>query len=408
MKSIMFILFFIMAMSTTTIYGADTRTISLTIHSTTITIDGEARFIDGGGAPFIDNESTLVPLRAIFEALSAAVEWDPLTRTITGRRGSTEIQLTIGSLTAYRNGSALQLETEPRLINDITMVPLRFIAESFGASVEWIPETQSVLIISPIEGTRDYRLFITLGEATIHIGDTNDEVRQLLGPPGRIAPSGYCFYWHVFNSDYSRFIMVGIDENDKVSALFTNARGFSTANASYGETAFQQERNIFLLTDPHANGRVYAGLIMSDHPRVTPFSELGEDFIREQERVIFDLTNTFRVNYGQSVLRWDESAARTARLHSQDMADRDFFSHTGLDGSSPWDRYSRNNGYHRGSGENLFAGSYSGIIAFDRWVDSEGHRENMLAAHHFLGVGFGYNLNSTFSYYFTQFFSRER
>ena len=69
---------------------------------------------------------------------------------------------------------------------------------------------------------------------------------------------------------------------------------------------------------------------------------------------------------------------RIAQAHSQDMADRDFFSHTGSDGRSPFQRM-RDAGYsYRRAAENIAAGSTSPAEVVDMWMGSPGHRANIL------------------------------
>ena len=96
--------------------------------------------------PVIINGRTLVPMRAIFEALTATVEWDDATRTVTSVRGGTVIQLTIGSDTAFVNSLPNTLDVPAQIISGRTMVPVRFIAESVGASVDWDGVSRSVYI----------------------------------------------------------------------------------------------------------------------------------------------------------------------------------------------------------------------------------------------------------------------
>lgn len=96
--------------------------------------------------PVIINGRTLVPMRAIFEALKATVEWDDATRTVTSVRGGTVIQLTIGSDTAFVNSLPNTLDVPAQIISGRTMVPVRFIAESVGASVDWDGVSRSVYI----------------------------------------------------------------------------------------------------------------------------------------------------------------------------------------------------------------------------------------------------------------------
>lgn len=97
-------------------------------------------------SPIIQNDRTLVPLRAIFEAMGASVDWDGLTQTVTSTKKSTTIKLTIGSNVLYKNGSAITLDVPAQLIGDYTMVPARAVAEAFDADVSWDGNTRTVYI----------------------------------------------------------------------------------------------------------------------------------------------------------------------------------------------------------------------------------------------------------------------
>ena len=104
-------------------------------------------FGDTGQNPIMENDRTLVPLRAVFEAMGAEVMWDEAMRKITAVRGNTTIELTLGDTTLYKNGkAAMTLDVPAKTLNDRTMVPVRAIAESFGAQVDWIGPSQIVVI----------------------------------------------------------------------------------------------------------------------------------------------------------------------------------------------------------------------------------------------------------------------
>jgi hypothetical protein len=93
----------------------------------------------------MDN-TTLVPLRGIFEAMGTRVEWFETTKTILAFRGSTTITMMVGSKQAWVNGVELKLEQAPRIMDGSTMVPIRFIAESLGSQVDWDAGTETVII----------------------------------------------------------------------------------------------------------------------------------------------------------------------------------------------------------------------------------------------------------------------
>lgn len=98
--------------------------------------------------PVIRNGRTLVPMREIFEALGCDVAWDQATQTVTAVKGETEIKLPLGAKTAKVNGIDTPLETGAQLVNDRTMVPVRFVSEALGAKVAWDGETKTISIMA--------------------------------------------------------------------------------------------------------------------------------------------------------------------------------------------------------------------------------------------------------------------
>src|SRR5690606_38350748 len=95
---------------------------------------------------------TMVPLRAIFDALGAEVAWDSATRTVTAHRGDRTVRLTAGDRTAVIDGTWVSLDAPPVIVGGRTLVPLRFVAEAFGADVAWDAASRTVTISSAGEG----------------------------------------------------------------------------------------------------------------------------------------------------------------------------------------------------------------------------------------------------------------
>ncbi len=124
------------------------KEIILQIDNPMMTVNGTEKEIDPGRGtvPTITNNRTLVPVRAIVEEMGGRVVWEETTQTATLTYHTDVIRMTIDSNTAYLNDEAYALDVAPVTINDRTMLPIRFIAESFHFSVDWDEEQQMITI----------------------------------------------------------------------------------------------------------------------------------------------------------------------------------------------------------------------------------------------------------------------
>lgn len=123
---------------------------------------------------------------------------------------------------------------------------------------------------------------------------------------------------------------------------------------------------------------------------------------------VIELTNQERSRLGLSPLTLSPLLNQAAQTHSQNMALQDFFSHTGLDGSSPSDR-ARSVGYTSGAAENISAGYPTPEAVVTGWMESPGHRENILNPNYrVMGVGYHFLANDTgqvnYNHHWTQMF----
>ncbi|UJF34090.1 stalk domain-containing protein [Paenibacillus hexagrammi] len=94
--------------------------------------------------PVIVEGSTMLPVRALFQAVGAQVVWDESTKTVTGTKGSITVRLSLDSNQATIDGKEVRLELPPRLIEGSTMAPARFVAEAFGYEVTWEDATRTM------------------------------------------------------------------------------------------------------------------------------------------------------------------------------------------------------------------------------------------------------------------------
>lgn len=120
----------------------------LKIGSPRMTINGAEQEIDPGQgtAPVIIEGRTLVPIRAIIEAMNGTVDWDGASSKVTIHCNNQVVELWIGSLQTRVNGQDGATDVAPRIINGRTMLPVRFISENIGLDVSWDDAAQQVTI----------------------------------------------------------------------------------------------------------------------------------------------------------------------------------------------------------------------------------------------------------------------
>jgi uncharacterized protein YkwD len=170
----------------------------------------------------------------------------------------------------------------------------------------------------------------------------------------------WCFY-----GTYANFTMLHFT-GGRLDYIYTNATG---STFPVGPSP---------LTDGNDGNKTYA-YVQGDISGLTINASANE-------QIIFELTNAFRAFNGKPALTWNGRLADAARKHSKDMHDRIFFEHDTPEGITPQQRATRA-GYNQPVGENIIMGFTDGITAADGWINSGGHRENMLGKYTELGVG---------------------
>jgi uncharacterized protein YkwD len=272
----------------------------------------------------------------------------------------------------------------------------------------------------------------------IELGNDKNDIEHNLGAAKRASINEYGANWHAYHENYQDFFMVMYDDNNKAAGLYTNqdllasTNGIKIGNSSkesvrsiLGEpiTKIQKgmviyqlqedsDNDLFLLDDAyvtifydkHENDTVTAIQIISK-----PLEENKKDFYTDAtptlkegfEYQMFDLTNAARVNHQLPILAWDDHVRETAREHSADMAENDYFDHKNLEGQTPFDRMKEDAVAFHTAGENLAYGQLSSIFAHEGLMNSLGHRENILRKdYEYLGVGVAFNEKS--QPYYTQ------
>ena len=111
-----------------------------------VSVNGEYLYFEDQD-PVIEDSRTLVPVRAIFEALGATIQWDGKTSTATATRNGITITIQINNNIMYKNGTPIALDVPAKIINDRTMVPARAVSEAFDCGVTWDAQYRTAVIV---------------------------------------------------------------------------------------------------------------------------------------------------------------------------------------------------------------------------------------------------------------------
>ncbi|NLV16131.1 MAG: hypothetical protein GXY50_02820 [Syntrophomonadaceae bacterium] len=348
--------------------------------------------------PSIVNNRIMLPMRVIFEALGAEVSWNEEARTVKGIKDGTAVELKIGSSYAEINGRREQLDCPAIIMAGRTFVPLRLVAESLDMEVSWDANTKIAALEDKVAVTGRHGLVV--GDKQIYPGQSKDEMIRQMGMPSRIDPSESGFQWYIYNSNYARYLQIGIKDNSVV-AVYTNAANFTfdgrlkagmtrdtlrtvfKEGISLASTAAQISTGGMRVTafiDIQDNNKVTSVLIRADSIRDYGGSEavLTPGVLKANELQLFDLTNAVRARQGVTPLVYDDKVAAIARLHSEDMAKRNYFSHDSLDGKSVLDRMKKTGYTYMTVAENIAAGQQNAINAHEELMNSKGHRQAIL------------------------------
>lgn len=276
----------------------------------------------------------------------------------------------------------------------------------------------------------------------VTLGMGKDEAQEKVGLPLRLMRNEYGIDWHSYHQDYQNYVLLSYDKNGKVNGMFTNQDLISsTEGISMDSTKSEvrallgvplkslqkgnvqyildtrEEYDVFktdntyttVFYDVHEEDTVTAvQVIHEDLEKARPeiYAKPNEELKEGYEYLLFELTNSARIQRDLPLLKWDEQTKVTARKHSEDMAENQYFNHTNLAGESPFDRMNDDGILFYVAGENLAYGQYSSIFAHEGLMNSMGHRENIVKPEFgFLGIGTAFNAENQ-PYYTANFFNR--
>lgn len=270
----------------------------------------------------------------------------------------------------------------------------------------------------------------------IKLGMNKSELLNQLGEPSRIDVSEYTFKWYVYNQYKCNFAMVGI-KNDTVVALYSNSinscemenvllsgnrnevreRFNPLEYKEKGNTRYLinsqgqydvikiNEKYITIFYDIYQNNTICSYQIIDEtieDNSTKIYANESEGLKRSFELEIIDLTNSVREKNELNRLKYSEKASKSARKHSVDMEAKNFFDHKNKNNKTPFDRMKDENIIYKGAGENIAAGQTNAIFAHEAWMNSKGHRKNILGDYMYIGVGVAFGGHYTI--YYTQNF----
>ena len=126
--------------------------ILMEIGKNTMNVNGTVLEIDPGRGtePVISDGRTLLPIRAAIEAMGGSVGWDAEESKVSISALKHNVEMRIGSKDMSADGESKEMDIAPEIMNERTMLPLRFVAENIGCQIEWIGSTKQIVIVYPM------------------------------------------------------------------------------------------------------------------------------------------------------------------------------------------------------------------------------------------------------------------
>ncbi|GHU76526.1 hypothetical protein FACS1894188_09190 [Clostridia bacterium] len=121
----------------------------MTIDSPQMLVDDDVKEIDPGRgtSPIIKDGRTLTPIRAIIENMDGSAEWSAADSKITLNASGNRLEMWVGNKRLTLNGAELEMDIAPAIINERTMLPLRFVSDNVGCQIAWIGSSRQIVIV---------------------------------------------------------------------------------------------------------------------------------------------------------------------------------------------------------------------------------------------------------------------
>lgn len=226
------------------VYGAEDRPIRVMVDGAELAFDVD---------PVIENDRTLVPMRLIFEALGAKVDWDEATRTALAVKGDVKISITIDSAELMKNSKAVALDAPARLIGGRTLVPVRAVSEGMGAKVDWNEASRTVQIVTSEEPSQPEKSEEQeKPDKTQKPAEQEKPIEQDSKDPGPYIPDGFVDFAELSDVDmaalkarYNNLIRYDFEQLSLPRAVIVEHTSFAKEIKNKSKTAESLARDVW-------------------------------------------------------------------------------------------------------------------------------------------------------------------
>ena len=247
---------------------------------------------------------------------------------------------------------------------------------------------------------------LNVGGVQYYIGQSEED----LPDPIRIDRGIEGCYWYIYNKDYHHYTQVGV-VGGEVKCIYTMAEDLKYRDISYNADAsklaltyngmyFYYKYGTFdgvdslVYFDENDGNKIYGIMLVSSDYTL---KEIYDDTtIRNTKYEIMDMTNAFRARHGLAAVKYDTNIETAAQKHAEYMSNNHVFSHVGEGGSKIGKRLDDVNVYFNYSCENIAIGDVWATGAVNGWINSSGHRANMLKNLETMGIGITYKQGNYF------------
>ena len=358
-----------------------------------VLVNGKGVIDFKGQTPYNKQGYVFVPIRGVFEQMGYEVDFDAETKTAYLNSKSHSVELTLGNEYFIADGNVVYPEVPQFIMNGSFMLPIRAVAEAVDVTVGYNPETYVITLdyvdeSSNVEApwSTYYPKKDTTTEATTEEtteAEASDDVPAAdisfvldnskyhfngtkIPVPSRKYQSPFGFTWYVYNTTATKYSMIGVDDEKKIVAFYSQSPGFSFEGLEYGEddpgkftapAGYTAKYYTKKGSGRISKNTVYALFVcQSKYMDDISYSKSTVESINDEFNYML---SAFRINEGNS-RNLENSKYEVAKTHTEDLAENN-----GNASSSFEDKLIRNGLQYEMPEYVLFETSAPGAFYFD-------------------------------------------